>query len=114
MFLFYRLIDASISMKFMREETGIGLPTFIYRIHIFKKNKWHLAKTMQWQFNGVTQKVVRNSGDTSSIGTLKSTDIIHMEKHEKIRVLLECKSLLVNSNEIYIHPPTSFIITSLK
>lgn len=108
------LIDASITIKFMKEASGIGLPTFIYKIHIFKNNKWELAKTMQWQFNGVTQKPNRTSKELSSIGTLKSTDIIRLGKNEKTRFLLACKSLMVNSTEISISPPTSFIITSLR
>lgn len=69
---------------------------------------------MQWQYNGVTNKANKASQPPFSLGTLKSTDIIHLKKDEKIHFALDCKSLLVDSKEIYIVVPTSFVICSLN
>ena len=108
------LIDASITIKFMKEASGVGLPTFIYKIQVFRENKWHNSKIMQWQYNGVTNKANKAAKPTFSLATLKSTDIIHLKKDEKIQFALDCKSLLVDSKEIYIVVPTSFVICSLN
>lgn len=108
------LIDASITIKFGKETSGILFPTFIYKIQVFKGDKWQKSEIMQWQYNGVTQKPNKASKDISSIGTLKSTDIIHLQKDERMQFILECKSLAGNWNDISIQLPTSFLICSLN